>query len=182
MTMDKRCLQEGYYFSNFHRSAIRDIYPRWAQSQVLDYSFAPSMIKFMELFCCKKFILLSRIPPNHGIKIRLEFDLQDPGKYLYDNRVSYPRGYYNMISIELELYSVDYVIPLAYPDLTVSSLLYLKRIRTGLFYDYGTGTGNYYFENSGNGQTLVHIMIIKRHSDPLGQNLWPIFMFYDFRF
>ena len=66
----------------------------------------------------------------------------------------FPRGYKNIISKELELYSVDYVLPLAYPDFNLSSLLYLKRIRTGLFYDYGAGTGNYYFKNSGSGQTL----------------------------
>ena len=83
----------------------------------------------------------------------LEKEKQDPGKYLFGNRVSYPRGYKNIISRELELYSVDYVLPLAYPDFNLSSLLYLKRIRTGLFYDYGAGTGNYYLKTIGSGQT-----------------------------
>ena len=84
----------------------------------------------------------------------MEKEKQNPGKYLYGNRVSYPRGYENIISKELELYSVDYALPLAYPDFNLSSLLYLKRIRTSLFYDYGTGTGNYYFNDKGSGQTL----------------------------
>jgi hypothetical protein len=35
-------------------------------------------------------------------------------------------------------------MPLAYPDFNISSILYLKRIRTSLFYDFASGTGNYF--------------------------------------
>ena len=35
--------------------------------------------------------------------------------------------------------SVNYDLPLIYPDLRVGSILYLKRIRANLFYDYGQG-------------------------------------------
>jgi hypothetical protein len=38
-----------------------------------------------------------------------------------------------------------------YPDFNVASLLYLKRIRTALFYDYATGPGNSFYEYSANG-------------------------------
>jgi hypothetical protein len=34
-------------------------------------------------------------------------------------------------------------MPLVYPDFNIASLLYMKRIRAGLFYDYTSGTGNY---------------------------------------
>lgn len=37
-------------------------------------------------------------------------------------------------------------MPLFYPDLTLPGLLYLKRIRCGVFYDYATGDGNYYLD------------------------------------
>jgi hypothetical protein len=39
-------------------------------------------------------------------------------------------------------------MPLVYPDINLASLLYLKRIRTGLFYDYGKGSGNYHYSIS----------------------------------
>lgn len=142
------------FFSNYHRSAMRDIYPRWAQSLDLNHTFAPFDNKiYGTSFAIKSAFYFPGFLPNNGIKIRLEKEKQNPVKYLYGNRVSYPRGYKDIISKELELYSVDYVLPLAYPDFNLSSLLYLKRIRTGLFYDYGAGTGNYYLRTSGSGQT-----------------------------
>jgi hypothetical protein len=50
-------------------------------------------------------------------------------------------------------------MPLVYPDFNIASLLYLKRIRTGLFYDYAVGTGNYYYNNDnifGSGSIYYH--------------------------
>jgi hypothetical protein len=46
---------------------------------------------------------------------------------------------------------VDYVLPVAYPDFNVASLLYLKRIRTGLFYDYAAGPGNSFYQYTADG-------------------------------
>jgi hypothetical protein len=140
-------LTERVYFSNIHKSAIRDIYPRWGQ--VLDYSFSSfpadkdiygTLSTFRSAFYFPGFFR------NHGIKLRFEYDLQDPVKLLYNNRASFPRSYNNIISLDLKFYSADYVMPLLYPDLTIPGLLYLKRIRCGVFYDYATGDGNYYLD------------------------------------
>ena len=140
------------YFSNYHRSAIRDIYPRWAQTFDLNYSFAPFDKKIYGTdISLKSSFYFPGFFPNNGIKIRLEKEKQDPAKYLLNGRVSFPRGYNNIISKEINFLSVDYVMPLAYPDFNISSLLYLKRIRTGLFYDYASGTGNYYYKTVASG-------------------------------
>ena len=140
------------YFSNYHRFAYRDIYPRWAQTFDLNYSFAP----FDKNIYGTEISLLTSLffpgfLPNNGIKIRFEKEKQDPVKFLYGSRISLPRGYENIISRDLNFVSVDYVAPLAYPDFNISSLLYIKRIRTSLFYDYAKGTGNTYYENTSEG-------------------------------
>lgn len=135
------------YFSNYHKSAFRDIYPRWAQSFDVNYSFAPlDKDIYGSLISLKTSFYFPGIFPNNGIKIRFEKEKQLPSKYLFGNRVSYPRGYKNLNSEELQLLSADYVMPLVYPDFNISSLLYLKRIRTGIFYDYAVGTGNTYYD------------------------------------
>ena len=72
------------------------------------------------------------------------------------SRVSFPRGYKNIISRDINFLSVDYVMPLAYPDFNLGSIIYMKRIRTSLFYDYAQGTGNTYYENSSNGLTPLN--------------------------
>jgi len=145
-------LSGQFYFSNYHRSAIRDIYPRWAQTIDLNYSFAPFDKKiYGSSVTLKTSFYFPGIFPNNGIKFRFEKEKQDPAKFMFGNRVSFPRGYKNITSKEIELISVDYVLPLAYPDFNIASLLYMKRIRTALFYDYALGTGNTYYKNTASG-------------------------------
>jgi hypothetical protein len=140
------------YFSNYDLSAMRDIYPRWAQTMDFNYSYAPfdkkiygSSVSLKTAFYFPGFL------PNNGIKIRLEKEKQNPEIYLHANTVSIPRGYNNIISKDIELLSVDYFLPLAYPDFNVASLLYFKRIRISLFYDYASGPGNSFYQNSAKG-------------------------------
>jgi hypothetical protein len=147
------------YVSNYFRSAIRDIYPRWAQVVDLSYTFAPfDKLIYGSERTVKTAFYFPGFFPNNGIKIRFEKEKQYPAIYMFSNRVPFPRGYKNIRSKEIDLFSVDYVLPLAYPDFTVSSFLYLKRIRTGLFYDYASGTGNYYHNDNifGTGSDYYH--------------------------
>jgi hypothetical protein len=140
------------YFTNYYQSAVRDIYPRWAQVIDFNYRYAPfdRMIYGSDV-SLKTAFYFPGVFPNNGIKIRLEAEKQLPEKYLYQNLSSIPRGYYNIISKEIQFLSLDYFMPLAYPDFNVASLLYLKRIRSGLFYDYATGPGNSFYIYSANG-------------------------------
>ncbi len=140
------------YFTNYQVSGIRDIYPRWAQILDFNYSFAPfnksiygSEISLKTAFYFPGFF------PNNSIKIRFETDKQETQKYLYGNFSSLPRGYNNIIAKEITFLSADYALPLAYPDFNVASLLYIKRIRTSLFYDYAEGPGNSLYKVTANG-------------------------------
>ena len=140
------------YFSNYDRSAIRDIYPRWAQIVDFNYCFAPFDKEiYGSVLSLKTAFYIPGVFPNNGIKIRLEREKQNPGEYLYGNFSSLPRGYKNIVSTNIQFLSVDYVLPLAYPDFNLASLLYLKRIRGGLFYDYAAGPGNAMYQPSANG-------------------------------
>lgn len=140
------------YFSNYRRSALRNIYPKWAQTIDLNYSFSPFDREIYGTgLSLKTSFFFPGLLPDNGIKIRLEKEKQEVAKYLFSNRVSLPRGYNNIISKDIEFLSIDYVMPLAYPDFNISSLLYLKRIRTSVFYDYASGTGNYFLDNDPDG-------------------------------
>ena len=146
-------------FSNYSRSSHRDIYPRWAQT--LDLNYVGSAFD-RDLFGSTAFVKTTFYFPgllrNNSIRIRIEAEKQEQAKFLFGNRVSFPRGfdrfnspegYGNIVSRELIYTSVDYFFPIAYPDFNLSSLLYLKRIRSGLFYDYASGTGNRYINPPG---------------------------------
>jgi hypothetical protein len=140
------------YFTNYRRFAYRDIVPKWAQTIDLNYSFAPfDKTIYGTLLSLKCAFFFPGFLPNNAIKLRLEKEIQKPEKFMYNSRISLPRGYDNIISRDLNFLSVDYIAPLVYPDLNIGSLLYIKRIRTSLFYDYAKGTGNTYYESTSGG-------------------------------
>ncbi len=143
------------FFSNYHRSSIRDIYPRWAQTIDINYSFAPfNSDIYPDAISFKTSFYIPGILPNNSIKLRFEKEKQGDAKYSLNNRISFPRGYKNIISKDLDFVSADYAFPVFYPDLNISSMFYLKRIRGDLFYDYAKGTDNLYLKETGTGLEL----------------------------
>jgi hypothetical protein len=145
-----------FYFSNYHSSALRDIYPRWAQVFDLNFTIYPFDRKFYGSgISLRTAFYFPGFFRNNGIRIRYENDFQTIEKFIMPNRIYLPRGYKNIISKELNFLSVDYVTPLFYPDFNIASLFYLKRIRTGFFYDFARGTNNYYLRVQDGGGLVV---------------------------
>ena len=65
-----------------------------------------------------------------------------------------PRGYYSILGKDKGILStVEYALPLGYPDLSVSSLLFFKRIRSHFFFDY-----SYDFDQTGYYSTGVELI------------------------
>lgn len=148
-------LSGRFYFSNSHRSSVRDIYPRWAQVFDLNYTFAPYNTDiYPGDISLKTALYTPGIFPNNGLKLRFEREKQQNARYSLSNRISLPRGYKNILSKDLTFLSADYTFPLAYPDLNISSLLYLKRFRAVLFGDYASASDNYYLKKNGSGLTF----------------------------
>jgi hypothetical protein len=142
------------YISNYARTALRDIYPRWAQTIDLNYISYP----FDDILGSTAYMKTAFYFPgffrDNSLRIRFESENQKHTRYLFRNRVSfprgfsniaYPKGYHNIISDELNFVSAEYAFPFAYPDLNISSLFYLKRLRGNLFYDYAAGRRNRYY-------------------------------------
>jgi hypothetical protein len=140
------------YFTNYHRYAYRDIYPRWSQTVDINYTYAPfdrsiygNEISFRSSF------YFPGILPNNGIRLRFEKEKQNLQKYWLPSSISFPRGYSNIISSDIYFLSADYVTPLVLPDINLASLIYVKRLRAAFFYDFAQGTGNTYYEDTANG-------------------------------
>ena len=133
------------YLANFHRMARRDIWPRWGQVIDMFGTYAPGDRSiYGEIKTLRTTFYTPGIFNNHGLRIMYQAEKQENGRYTYLNRISYPRGYNNIVSEELLTFSADYAMPLAYPDINLGSLMYLNRIRTTFFYDYSLGRGSYY--------------------------------------
>lgn len=146
------------YFSNHHRSAIRDIHPKWAQTLDFSYSDYPfDSDIYGDILTVRTSFYFPGFMKNHGFNLRLEADKQNPEKFVLGNRASFARGYLgtrtwydeafyeNIISKELLTGSADYFMPLAYPDFNLAGIIYLTRIRTDFFYDFTRAKDNYVF-------------------------------------
>jgi len=143
------------YFSNYKRSAVRDLYPRFAQVADLNYSFYPfDQTLFGSFMTLRTALYFPGLLRNNVIRIKYEWDYQDVEKIPLMNRIDLPRGYRDISSEDLRVYSGNYDAPLIYPDLGIMGLVYLTRIRTSLFCDYGVGKGNYHLTNE-NGRILT---------------------------
>jgi hypothetical protein len=137
------------FFFNSQISAIRDIYPRWTQVIDLNFAFSPFDKDIQgPVNTLKTAFYFPGFLQNHGIRFRFEAEKQKWEKLILFNDASFPRSYKNIISKTLNFYSIDYVIPLLYPDLNIPGLLYMKRIRSGLFYDYAKGNRNLHISTS----------------------------------
>lgn len=135
------------YFTNIGKSSFRDIFPRFGQ--VVDYSYSITPFDnniYGPVNSLKTALYVPGVFSNQGLRLRFEEEIQDPALYEMFNRVSFPRGYSELISKKLKFFSADYAIPLFYPDFNIGSLLYIKRFRTNLFFDYAEGTGNSYID------------------------------------
>ncbi len=143
------------YFSNYKNSSVRDIYPRVAQVADLNYSFYPfDKTLFGSFMTLRSALYFPGIFQNNVIRLRYEWDWQDVEKIPLLNRISLPRGYTDISSEDLKVFSANYDAPLVYPDFSLAGLLYLTRIRTSLFFDYAQGKGNYHLTRQ-NGRLLT---------------------------
>jgi len=144
-----------FYFYNYYKSAYRDIYPRWAQ--LIDFSYIswPFDNRFFgpDIYLKTAFYFPGFFQ-NNSIKLRFEKEQQSFADYLTGNRIDFPRSYSNIISGKLDFMSVDYAAPLFYPDLSISSIFYLTRIRAGVFYDWARGYNNYFLKVQNGNQVI----------------------------
>lgn len=78
-----------------------------------------------------------------------------PEIYSFRNQIPKPRGYSYPDHSKFWFGSVEYGLPLWYPDLGLGPVLYFKRLRANLFMDYGKGTGYLDYYDYGEEKRLV---------------------------
>lgn len=139
-------LSARLYFSNTHRLAYRDIWPRWGQVIDLNTRFSPTDPDlYGPVTSAKALFYFPGLFRNHGLKVTAQHEEKEFRKLLTGNRITLPRGYLNVIPEKASAFSADYTFPLFYPDLGIGQLIYIQRLRGELFYDYALAEENYYF-------------------------------------
>jgi len=120
------------------RQAQKDLYPKWGvitelrnYRPVFDPSFGNNSYIYQTVYLPSFF-------KNHGIKAEAGYLKQSSKKYLNYSLLPVPRGITRRDIVPEQLYTLklNYYAPILYPDVNIGSLLYIKRIKTKLFFDY----------------------------------------------
>jgi hypothetical protein len=142
----------GVYYYRYRSLAHNDIFPRYGWQLWLDYVGNP-INDMSELLVGKASLYLPGILPNHGLRISASLQRQlisnKTRLYFSEQYVDIARGYsYASFIREKELYTFkgDYSFPIAYPDFSAWSLMYLSRIRGNMFFDLTKKQTSYGFE------------------------------------
>jgi len=129
-------LRTGLYMLWYRGLANKDLGSRLGQSINLEYRATPfGDLDYGSTAMVESNFFLPGIGKHHNIKVYLGYQEKTTATYSYSNIVQLARGYIGIDGNKLQSYQFNYEMPLLYPDMSISSLIYLKRIKTKLFYD-----------------------------------------------
>ncbi len=140
-------LKYQFYEGMNTQTSPRDLAPKWGQNLRLSFEHLP----FEKNINGRNFVLRSQfyfpgLFQNHSFQA--SYNSQNTsGAYNFNADIPRANGYANLSPLT-KLYNtflLDYRFPIAYPDLEIGPLAYIKRIRGGFFTD---------FENIGKGKGL----------------------------
>ncbi len=132
-------LETGVEVSSIRRKAYQNVGPRAGFSLNLGINTTLSGAKSERLVGTSAFYLPG-LGANHHIKITAAYQrelLKNP--YQFADEFEYTRGYVSPVNDAFTNFTVNYGMPLLYPDFGIAGITYFKRVRTNLFYDAGIG-------------------------------------------
>ncbi len=141
---------DNFYSGNYHALTYRlyyyhllkqsgqNIMPRWGQQFDVIFRHTPFIGNNLgSLSGIQTVLYFPGLAKNDGIKIYQGYQEKIFNQnHSFSNFVRFPRGFQGFQNNKMYSLAADYRIPLAYPDFSLGKLVYLKRIKTSLFYDY----------------------------------------------
>lgn len=123
-------------WSSLRRKTLKNIYPRWGYqvSGVYEGSMKEGIASRSYLNCI---VYVPGLYTNHGTKLSYAYQKQaQDNEFVYMNDFRFARGYKAYWRDQVNRFSIDYSLPVFYPDWGFENLIYFKRIRLNVFYDY----------------------------------------------
>jgi len=130
-------LNYSLWFYSYHRMAYRDILPRWGLTFSMNVRTSPFSEDILgNMTSLKARVFMPGFIEDHGISLAAGYQKQQPEAYLYSSYLSFPRGIEARTTEKLYTFESGYAFPLAYPDWNIPSVLYVKRLKGTMFFDY----------------------------------------------
>jgi hypothetical protein len=135
-----QALQYGLVLYRRARMSARDLYPRWGQQLELGYSHTPlGKIKLGNTWWAEGDFSFPGVASHHALTLYAGYQEKSVATSRFGNQILSPRGTY-LSGFKLAMLRASYYLPLSYPDLRLTPLLYIKRLSAGLFFDAGQET------------------------------------------
>lgn len=127
-------------FSNSNHQARQNIYPTFGETITLNYKNAISGLNASQFLAAGRFYFPGLVT-NHSLIITLAHQQKGNNDNVIDfsNNFPFARGYTAENLFKLNGGSVNYALPVAYPDAGIANTIYFMRIRANAFYDYTHG-------------------------------------------
>jgi len=131
------------YMYNYIRSNYQDMFPKWGQNFDINLRHTPFTGNDMgSVFGISGNLYFPGIFRHHGIRIyggyQRRWDNLVYG-YQFANQISLPRGTEAIYPEKLVSVSANYKFPFLRLDASLGSVLYIKRFKLNLFYDWAHG-------------------------------------------
>lgn len=145
-------LDYALYAANYQFSNFKDMYPRFGQNIYIVYKHGPfGGYDPGSILGCEVNLYFPGFFKHHGIRLYAGGQQRwesRKGENLFSDILAFPRGTTSFYTDKMFSLSAGYKLPLCYPDWSIGSLMYIKRFKLNLFYDYAEGTRNDHTVNS----------------------------------
>lgn len=130
-------LDYSLQFYNQIKSVAKDMRPRWGQILEMKYANNPfEGLDLGEIYALTGKFYFPGIIKHHSLKLSLGYQYRNYGTYTYSDFIELARGATSIKNKEMKTFFIDYKMPLAYPDFSIPNIIYIKRIKANLFYDF----------------------------------------------
>lgn len=127
-------LHHNVSFSQQLPRAVQHIFPKFAYAINLQHRHLLEDNGFQALGGATLYLPSIR---NHAIVLAANMQETDTANRIFSNRFANSRGYNDFYFSRMWRLSGNYHMPLIYPDRGIPGVIYLLRIRTNVFFDYG---------------------------------------------
>jgi hypothetical protein len=118
------------------KTSVRDLAPRLGFTVQGSFRHTPWNTGLLGyIYCVYGRVYLPGVARHHSLQLTGAWQQQETDQYLFGSLLKFPRGYARGRTEKLSIGSIDYSLPLVYPDWNWSFFVYLKRLRTNLFCD-----------------------------------------------
>ena len=147
LTLENGNFASAHYFVNYYRKkrlSWKDLDSRFGQSIYLSYKHIPYSNNYDGYrFHASGKLFFPGFLKHHNFMISAAYEQQldyvNKNNYYFGSNVNFPRGYEFVPLEKISSFSVDYQLPLFYPDFGIMALIYFKRVRMNMFYDVAVG-------------------------------------------